>query len=74
MLLKLGILTDRDMNYLMIFERRILSKISGPVKGRDGWRIMTNHELNKLIGGANIMRFIKAHRLKWCSYLRRMEE
>ena len=59
MLLKLGTLTDRDMNYLMIFERRILRKISGSVQGRDGWRIRTNHELNKLIGGANIMRFIK---------------
>jgi len=56
------------MNYLMIFERRILRKISGPVKERDGLRIRTNHELNKLIGRANIMRFIKAQRLKWCSH------
>jgi hypothetical protein len=39
-------LMDRDMNYLMTFQRRILTKISGPVQGRDGWRIRTNHELN----------------------------
>jgi len=74
MLLKLGTLTDRDMNYLMIFERRILRKISDPVQERDGWRIRTNHELNKLIGGANIMRFIKTQRLKWCSHLHRIKE
>ena len=57
-------LTERDTNYLMIITRRILTKISGPVQERDGWRIRTNLELNKLIGGNNIVRFIKTQRLK----------
>jgi hypothetical protein len=48
----------------MIFERRILRKIFGPFQERDGWRIRTNHELNKVIGGAKVVRFIKAQRLK----------
>jgi hypothetical protein len=52
------------MNYLMIFEGRILRKIFGPIQERDGWRIRTNHELNNLAGGAKTLRFIKAHRLK----------
>jgi len=29
-------LLDRDMNYLMTFQRRILMKIFGPVQERDG--------------------------------------
>jgi hypothetical protein len=62
------------MDYLMIFERRILKKIFGPIHERDGWRIMTNHELNKLIGGDKKVRFIETQRLKWLGHLHRMEE
>jgi len=58
-------LMDRDMNYLTTFQRRILTKIYGPVQEQDRWRIRTNRELNKLIGGVNRVRFIKAQRLKW---------
>ena len=57
-------LTERDMNYLMIFERGILKKSFGPVQERDGWRIRTNHELNKLMGGSDTLTFIKAQGLK----------
>jgi len=35
---------------------------------------MTNHELNKLIGGANIMGFTRAQRLKWWGHLHWMDE
>ena len=63
-------LTESDVNYLMIFKRLILRKIFGPVHERDGWRIRTDHELNNLIGGANIVRFIEAQRLKcWAIYI-----
>jgi hypothetical protein len=44
----------------MIFERRILRKIFGLFQERDGWTIRTNHELNKVIEGVNVVRFIKA--------------
>jgi hypothetical protein len=40
-------------------------KSIGPIQERDSWRIRTNYELNKSIGGAHIVRFIKAQRLKW---------
>jgi len=63
-------LMESDINYLMIFKRLILRKIFGPVHERDGWMIKTNHELNNLIGGANIVRFIEAQRLKcWTIYI-----
>jgi cell fate (sporulation/competence/biofilm development) regulator YlbF (YheA/YmcA/DUF963 family) len=39
-------LTERDMNYLLICERRILKKNFGPVQERDGWRIRTKPELH----------------------------
>jgi len=53
------------MNYLMFFEGRILRKIFGPIQESDGWRITTNHELNKLAGGTNTVRFMKAQRFKF---------
>ena len=53
-------LMERNMNYLMILKRRILRKSFGPIQERDRWRIRTNHELNKSIGGAHRVRFIKS--------------
>jgi hypothetical protein len=48
-------LTDRD-EHLRIFERRILRKIFNPVQNEDGsWRIRMNHQLNELIGNADIV-------------------
>jgi len=63
-------LTESDINCLMIFERLILRKMFGPIHERDGWRIRTNHELNNLIGVANI----EAQRLKCWGHLHRMVE
>ena len=60
------------MNYLMILKRRILRKISDSLQERDGWRIRTIHELNKLIGGPDIVRSTKAQKLKLWDHLHRM--
>ena len=44
---------------LRIFERKILRKMFGPIQDENGiWRIRKNHELNELIGNADIVRFI----------------
>ena len=43
---------------LRIFERQILRKISGPVNIDNIWRIRNNTEIDKLIEGADIVRFI----------------
>ena len=62
-------------NKLMIFERKVLRKIFGPTKERDGtWRIKTNDELDKLIRHKNIINYIKAQRLSWFGHLHRMSE
>ena len=69
-------LTTRDEQHLRIFERKILRKIFGPVQEKDGsWRIRMNHELNELIGNADIVvRFIKSRRIAWLGHVMRMGE
>jgi hypothetical protein len=60
---KHGLLTSSDENALRIFERKILRKIYGPVLENGEFRIRYNEELNGLIKGDDIVRFIKAQRL-----------
>jgi hypothetical protein len=68
-------LTNRDEEYLRIFECRILRKIFGPLQNEDGfWRIRMNHELNDLIKNADIVRFVKSKRMAWLGHVVRMEE
>jgi hypothetical protein len=57
--------TAEDENNLRIFERQILRKIFCPVNVDNIWRIRNNMEIDKLIEAADIVRFIKAQRIKW---------
>jgi len=60
-------------NKLMVFERKVLSKVFGPTKERDGtWRIKTNDELDELKRHKNIINHIKAHRLSCFGYLQQI--
>jgi hypothetical protein len=38
------------------------------------WRIRYNNELCKLIGGEDIVTFIKAQRIQWLGHVERMDE
>jgi hypothetical protein len=59
----------------MTFERKLLRKIFGPTKELNGlWRIKTNEELDDLIQRHNIIRFIKAQRLRWLDHVERMSK
>jgi hypothetical protein len=54
----------------MVFERKLLRRIFGPTKERDGTcRIKTNDELDELIRQKNIINHTKAYRLSWFSHL-----
>ena len=67
-------MTVTDQNRLLVFERRELRKIYGPVQDNDGsWRIKTNEELENLIL-KNIVRFMKSQRLRWAAHVIREEE
>jgi hypothetical protein len=67
-------LTDRDEQYLRIFERKILRKIFGPAQNEDGFRrIRMNHELNDLIKNADTVRYVKSKRMAWLGHVMRRE-
>jgi hypothetical protein len=62
-------------NKLIVFERKVLRRIFGPTKERDGtWRIKAKDELDELIRHKNIINYIKAQRLSWFGHLHRMPE
>ena len=59
----------------MVFERKLLRKIFGPTKERDGtWRIKTNDELAELIRHKNVINHVKAQILSSFGHLQRMPE
>jgi len=59
---------------LLVFERKILRIIFGPMKGNQIWRIKTNEELDKLIKHKNIVNYIEAQRLNWFGHVQRMPD
>jgi hypothetical protein len=68
-------LKETIKNKLMVFERKVLRKILGPTKQRDGtWQIKTNDELDKLIRCTNIINHTKVQKLSWFGHLHRMPE
>jgi len=66
--------TAKYENNVRIFEMQILRKIFGPVNIDNIWRIRNGMKIDKLIEGADIVRFIKAQRIKWLGHIQRMEQ
>jgi hypothetical protein len=60
--------------YRPVFEKKILRKIYGPVKEKEVWRIRRNDELEVIIKGENIVRFIKSQRKRWLGHIERMRD
>jgi len=67
-------LTKSDENLLRIFKRKILQKIYGPIQEGDIWRNRNNEELNRSMNGEDIVKFIKAQRIRWLGHVKRLEE
>jgi hypothetical protein len=72
---EIWVITKTIKQKLLVFERKILRKIFGPTKERDGtWWIKTNDELNKLIKNKTIINYIKSQRLDWFWHVHRMPD
>jgi hypothetical protein len=54
---------------IVIFEGKVLRKIYGPTCDNERWRIRYNNERYQLFGEPDIIREIKARRLKWLGHL-----
>jgi hypothetical protein len=53
------VLKENTKPKLRVFERKVLRRIYGPTKEKDGiWRIKSNEELNRLTGNKNIINYI----------------
>jgi hypothetical protein len=66
-------LTLREEHRLRISENRVLRRIFGPKREEDGsWRELHNDELHSLYSSPNIVRVIKARRMRWVGHVARM--
>ena len=68
------VLKETIIQKLLVFERKVLRRISGPTKENQIWGIKTNEELDKLIKHKNIVNHIKAQRLSWFGHVQRMPD
>ena len=66
------VLKENTIQKLLVFERKTLRGIFGPMKENQTWRIKTNEELDKLIKYENIVNYIKAQRLSWFGHIQRI--
>ena len=63
------VMTQADESALGVFERKLLSKIYGPIKDNGEYRRRMNYELY-----CDSLRCIKISRLRWLGHVIRMEE
>jgi hypothetical protein len=68
------ILSVRDVKNLVVLERHILRRIYGPVQSEQGWRTSNNDELDKLMKGEDVVKYIRVQGTKWWGHLERMEK
>jgi hypothetical protein len=52
-----------EENDLRVFERKAVRRIYGPVREEERWRIRSNRELEEILGGEDIVKFVKSRRL-----------
>ena len=67
-------LTMEEERELAVFERKVLREIYGPVKENELWRTRQNEELEAIIKGENIVRFIKCQIIRWLGHIEIMQD
>ena len=68
---KCWVLTENIKQKLVVFVRKILRRIFGPIQKAE-WGLKTNEELEEAINKENIVRYIKYKRLGWLGHVERM--
>lgn len=68
------IMTEQKQQQLRRWGRKMLTKIYGPVKEQNNWRIRSNLELEQVYKKPNIVTSIKIRRLEWVGQLIKMED
>jgi hypothetical protein len=51
----------------------IVRRIYGPINEGESWRIRTNKEIEDILEGADIVKFIKSLRLIWYGHIERLD-
>jgi len=67
-------LTAHDEKILLIWERKVVRKIFGPICVAGYWRSRTNEEVKHLYGELDIVTEIIKGRLRWLGHVERMSE
>jgi hypothetical protein len=67
-------LTVEEERTLAIFERKTLRKIYGPVRENELWRVRRYDELETIVKGSDIVKFIKCQRMRWPGRIERMQD
>jgi hypothetical protein len=64
-------LTLREEHRLRVFENRVLRRIFGPKRDEvtRGWRKLHNENLHGLYSSPDIVRVIKARRMRWVGHV-----
>jgi len=67
-------LTKKEEQALLIFERKVFRRIYGPKYENGEWKSRTNRELEEMSKGENIVKWIKGQSISCLGHLERMEE
>jgi hypothetical protein len=68
------VLTKREENQLLVFERKVLRTISGPKINNGVYRRRYNHELDKEFDSPNALNVKKTTRLRYAGHMIRRPE
>jgi hypothetical protein len=71
---KTWVLTKREENQLLVFERKVLQTICGPIIENVVYRRRYNHELDKEFDSPNALNVTKTSRLRYAGHMIRKPE
>jgi SOS response regulatory protein OraA/RecX len=57
-----------------VSERKAVRRIYVPVREGEQWRIRSNQELEEILRGEDIVKFVKSRRLAWLRHVEWMDE